>query len=469
MSSGRSLMRWLVAWCVLAAPAAAQVETDTVRLSLDDAVRRALELGEEVRVARAQVGDARGQVREATAAALPEIRGTVLYTRQFASIFQNIDVGDSTFAPIFKNSPFGAANAWTLEVTARQTLFAAGKVGAGMRAARAYRQAAEEQMVETQADVVFRVRRAYLDALYAARLVEIAEAGLTQAQEHEAEVQQFRSAGTRAEYDVLRAQVDAANQRPVVVAARNSLDLALLVLKRLVNVPASAPLELTTSLRGEDATIPVLAADTVAGPDRAAVRAAEANVQVWEQAVRAARADRWPSVSVGATFSHQAFPDEIAPFDAQFRRNWSADVRLSIPLFLGFRTFGAEDRARASLERARADRDQAQELATLEVEQAAAEVHRAQALLAAQRLTVRQAQRAHHLANVRYANGMATQLEVSDARLLAQRAELNEAQALRDYLVGLAQLERALGRPVAVEQRSLDEMLGPLSTRGPEQ
>jgi outer membrane protein TolC len=391
----------------------------------------------------------------------------VVYTRQFASIFEGAG-DDSTFGPIFANSPFGAANAWNLEVTVRQTLFAAGKIGAGLRAAKAYRLASEEQLAQTEADVIYRVRRAYLDALYAGRLVEIAEAGLAQARAHEEEVQRFRLAGTRAEYDLLRAQVDAANQAPILVAAQNGRDLALLALKRLVNVPADAPLVLTTRLAGEDATMPVLAADTLGVPERASVRAAEATVRVWEQAVTAARADRWPSLTVGATFSHQAFPEEIAPFDAQFRRSWNADLRLSVPLFLGFRTFGAEDRARASLERARAERDQVRELAALEVEQAVAEVRRAEALLAAQRATVRQARRANQIATVRYNNGMSTQLEVSDSRLVAQRAEVNEAQALRDYLVGLAELERALGRPAPVERRRVDDVLGPISVRGQE-
>lgn len=468
MRSGMTMAALLVALAMSTRAVAAQQPSDTVRLTLDEAVRRSLDLGEEVRVARAQVGDARGQVREATAAALPEVRGAVVYTRQFASIFEGAATADSTFGPIFANSPFGAANAWNLEVTIRQTLFAAGKVGAGLRAAKAYRQAAEEQLAQTQADVIYRVRRAYFDALYAGRLVEIAEAGMAQARAHEEDVQRFRLAGTRAEYDLLRAQVDAANQAPIVVAARNGLDLALLALKRLVNVRADAPLVLTTRLAGEDATIPVLAADTLGAPERASVRAAEATVRVWEQAVTAARADRWPSLTVGATFSHQAFPQEIAPFDAQFRRNWSADLRLSVPLFLGFRTIGAEERAQASLEQARAERDQVRELAALEVEQAAAEVRRAEALLAAQRATVRQARRAYQIATVRYTNGMSTQLEVSDSRLLEQRAEANEAQALRDYLVGLAELERALGRPAPIERRRVDDVLGPISVRGQE-
>jgi outer membrane protein TolC len=159
--------------------------------------------------------------------------------------------------------------------------------------------------------------------------------------------------------------VDAANQSPIVVAAQNERDLALLALKRLVNVPADVPLVLTTRLAGEDATMPVLAADTLGAPERASVRAAEATVRVWEQAVTAARADRWPSLTVGATFSHQAFLEEIAPFDAQFRRSWNADVgcrcRSSSGSARSERRTGPGRRSSA-----RAERDQV-ELAELEV------------------------------------------------------------------------------------------------------
>jgi len=59
---------------------------------------------------------------------------------------------------------------------------------------------------------------------------------------------------------------------------------------------------------------------------------------------------------------------------------------------------------------------------------------------------------------VRYTNGMATQLDVSDARVAAQQSEVNEVQATRDYLVALAQLERALGRPVPVVQQPIERV-----------
>jgi outer membrane protein TolC len=127
------------------------------------------------------------------------------------------------------------------------------------------------------------------------------------------------------------------------------------------------------------------------------------------------------------------------------------------------RTVGTVQRARAGLERARAERDQLHEQVALDVTRARAELARTLALLSARRETVRQAGRAHYLAGVRYANGLTTQLEVSDARVLRQQAEVNEIQATRDYLLSLAQLERALGRPVPVERQPLERVAPTIS------
>jgi outer membrane protein TolC len=324
--------------------------------------------------------------------------------------------------------------------------------------AKAFRRGANAQADETAADIAFQVKRAYLDAAVASRLVEIARAAYAQARDHLAQVQRFQLAGTRAEYDLLRAQVDVANQEPAVVQAENGQTIAMLQLRRLANIPANQAIELATPLISPDGTLPVVMLDSLTGPNRSAVTAAEAAVNVRQQLVRVARADRLPTLAVGATLSNQAFPQEVSPFDARFRRNWSAEVRLSVPLFLGFRTVGSVQRAEAALEQARAERDQVAEQVSLDMAQARAELERAQALVGARRATVRQAERAQHLANVRYAQGMSTQLEVTDARVLAQQAETNEVQAMRDYLFALAQLERALGRPVPVRIQPIDQI-----------
>jgi outer membrane protein TolC len=442
--------------------AGAQTPADTLRLTLDAAVQRALAQSEEMRLAQAQVGATNGQVRQVFAGALPQITGTVTYTRQFASIYQNLGGssggGDTTFTNLFKNSPFGAPNAWVFQVTGSQLLFSAGKVGAGLAAAKSARQAARYSRDQTAQDVAFQVKQAYLNALYTKRLWEVAASAVEEARGQLRQVRLLHQAGTRAEYDLLRAQVDAANQEPALVQAANNYDIAVLDLKRLINVPFEQPLTLTTPLITGEGTIPVVTDSSLMTGDSPALAAADATVHMQRELLRAAKADRWPTLSVSSTFSEQAFPTQILPFDARLLRNWNAAVTLSVPIFNGLRTEGEVDLYQAQLAQAEASRDQLREQNERDVAQAKAEMARTQVLLLARGATVDQASQAQRIAQVRYTNGLATQLEVSDARLLLEQAEVNQAQAMRDYLTAIAQLERALGRPVEVEQRSIQQV-----------
>ncbi len=448
------------------APARAQTPGDTLHLTVEQAVQRALDQGFAMRLARADVVEANGQVREALSSALPQITGSVTYTRQFASIYQGAASDTSSIGKLFKNTPFGAPNLWNIQLQATQLLWSGGKVGAGLAAAKTVRQIASLQQSETAADVTYQVKQAYWNAALQGRVLAIALENLGQARQHLHEVQLYRQAGTRAEYDLLRAQVDAANQEPAVVAARNGYDITLLDLKRLLIVPADQPMVLATNLESPDATIPVLATDSLDGPVRPTLAAADAAVTQQELLLKVARADRWPTLQATTTYNEQAFPQSVFPGSGdQFRRGWNGEVKLSFPIFLGFRTEGKVEQARAAVLRAEAQRDQVRKQVELEVAQARAEVARARALLVARRETVRQAQRAQYLAGVRYTNGMATQLDVSDARVAQQQAEVNEVQATRDYFVALAQLERALGRPVPVVQRPIEQVAQALNVK----
>ncbi|MBK7369301.1 MAG: TolC family protein [Candidatus Eisenbacteria bacterium] len=441
---------------------------DTLRLTLDDAVTRAVQYGDEARVARAGVNIAEGQVREAFAAALPQVSGTLTYNRKFDSIFRDLGGADDTtgIGSLFASTPFGAVHGWTADVTATQLLWSGGRVGAGLSAAKAVRRASVADRDETIADVRMNARTAYLEAAYAAEVRRIAEEGLEQSRAHLKQVQLFRAQGSRSEYDLLQAQVDAANQEPAVVAARNAAALALLDLRRALNLPLTQPLVLVTPLAFPDGKVPVLAKPAADGLDRDAIASADAMVRARREALRAEKAGRWPQLSASATISHQAYPQDWWPERRQFTRAIDGSVKLEWPLFQGFRTFGTVQRATAELRRAEAQREQVREGVALQVEQAKQEVWRTQATLAARRGTAALARRAHHLATVRWQNGLSTQLEVSDARLQLQTAEVNEASAFKDYRLALLRLERVTGHPLALELTNLDDLSTNLPTDG---
>jgi outer membrane protein len=471
------LLHWapllLAATLLLPAPAGARpaqpavTPTDTLRLTLDTAIQRALARSEDMRTARANVKQTSGQVIQATSQALPQISGNVVYDRKIESLYDGFSSMSSDSGGEVSGllKIFASKNTWTTTLTAQQLLWSGGKVGSALRTARAANRAAQANERETASEVRFQVRQAYYDAVYAERLVAIAESSLEQARAHLGQVRAGRREGTRSEYEQLRAEVDAANQEPGVIAARNGYDLALLNLKRLVDMPLEQPLALLTPLQAADGTVPVVADLSTAVDQRPAVDAANHMVEARRLAVKLYRSQYWPSLYASTSVSHVAYPTDVWPKRREFWRSWDAYVTLSVPIFNGLNTHGQVVEAKAEYEKAMASRDLAVKGAAIEAAQARDEIERTQTTLLARRETVRQAQRAWELAGVRFKNGMSTQVEVSDARLQLQSSEVNEVQAMRDYLVAIAQLERAVGRPLSVERRPL-EQLTPVSNPG---
>src|SRR5688572_877684 len=199
---------------------------DSLPLTMPQAVERAIRIGDESRAAAAQVDVADAQDTVARASGLPQLR---LNTSQ-SHVVQSARA--SAVGQIF-NQP----NTYTANATLSQTVFQGGKISAGARAARHVKEAARLDRTETTAQVSLDVQRAYLDALFAENLAAIQDTSLALAAARLAQVQQFLKAGRASRYDVLRAGVERANLEPAAIQARSDVELALIELKRLINLP----------------------------------------------------------------------------------------------------------------------------------------------------------------------------------------------------------------------------------------
>jgi outer membrane protein TolC len=125
-------------------------------------------------------------------------------------------------------------------------------------------------------------------------------------------------------------------------------------------------------------------------------------------------------------------------------------LNFSFPVFDGFRVRSNVDLATAQTRLAELQLRQQREVVSLDVARARAELRRAQAVFAARQQVSTEAQEAFKLATLRYARGLSTQLEVSDAQLALLTAESIEARATYDLFLATADLARALGRPVPI-------------------
>ena len=302
--------------------------------------------------------------------------------------------------------------------------------------------------------------------MLADRLVEIADTTLAQTNELLRQTTLARRVGNTSEFDLLRATVSRDNQRPVVIQRRGDRDIAYLRLKQLLNLPLDEPVSLTTPI-DEPATVtrviaanagtqteamaslaanatidtlaPLPAIDTLTAT-RASVRQSEENVSAQEGLLTVARADRLPTLAITSTYQRLFFPNSITPNLSQYSENWTIGGSLGISLFSGGRVSGQIEVAQANLDEARARLQSSRELAALDTRVALNQLAQAEAAFVASRGTAGQARRAYRIDQIRFREGISTQTDLTQSRLLLEQAEANQALTARDLAVARARV-----------------------------
>ncbi|HEY0510437.1 MAG TPA: TolC family protein [Thermoanaerobaculia bacterium] len=423
-----------------AAPAVESTSGKTLLLSLEDALRIGSGESETVWVAEAGVMRSVGTEMVSRSALFPQVAGTAAYTRtlrsQYSGLFSSTPSGSQGGG--IQNLPFGQVNQYTLGLTLSQYVFDGEQAVSRLRAAQARRRSAEINVDAARAETLLDVTSTYFDALLGDRLVEIAEASLAQQDEILRQTRVAEQVGDKSEFELLQAQVSRDNQVPLVIQSRSRRQESYLRLQQLLNVPLTDAVRLTTGL--EDLPARFSQVSDLSADARAPVRQAAEEVSANQSLLTAARGERWPSISLNSRYSPVAYPASGLPVYRDFREDWTVTLNLSIPILTWGRLTGDELVARGNLSEAKARLKQTREAAELDVRTAQLDLGDAQATLKSNESTVQQARRGYEIAQLRFHEGLSSQIELQNSRLLFEQAEVNRTQALRNVQVARARL-----------------------------
>jgi outer membrane protein TolC len=238
-----------------------------------------------------------------------------------------------------------------------------------------------------------------------------------------------------------------------VIQQRAQRDIAYMRLKQLLGVPLNDSLVLTSRLEDSVLTVPRAAAsfssDTTLDTRAPVVQAQEAATAAAEQ-LRIAKGELYPSLVLQSNYNRYGYPQSISPNWDAMHPDWNVVIGLQMPLFTGGRIRGGKDAARASLEDSRLRLQQTREFAEVELRNAITTHDAAQAAYDASSGTAQQAQRAYEIADVRYREGISTQTELADSRILLQQAQAQRAQAARTLQVARLRLAVLRDLPLGV-------------------
>jgi outer membrane protein TolC len=416
-------------------------------LSLADALNTALAQNATILKAKNDLEATHGVVVQTRAVALPQVLATGKYADEEKSLLQSIPLTPPAVSP-----PVPHQN-WNAGVQIVQSIYTGGKLIAAVKAAKVTDQQSVAQYQTVIADTLLNVRLAYYGVLLAAQQITVNEASV-KLLEKELEDQQRRyDAGTVPHFNVLRAEVSVANERPKFISARNQYRISKNNLANLLgydlprDVWENIPLNLTDTFEIQPWDVVLPDAIQQALARRTELTVLRKQVELQRLNIVNARSGYQPTVQVfaGYNWMNSSFKDN--PSD--YLEGWNAGAQMNWNIFDGLLTHGKVVQAKSQFSHAQTDlADQSRQI-ELAVRSAYSDFIEAKEILESQTKVQEQADEALREANARFDAGTGTQLDVLDAETSLTQARTTQITAQHDYVAARARLERAIGADLA--------------------
>ncbi|HEU4729164.1 MAG TPA: TolC family protein [Kofleriaceae bacterium] len=327
----------------------------------------------------------------------------------------------------------------TVDLTVAQPLSGALVLGKLVSRDRALSDASRAQRDALRLDIAYQTAEAYLAALQARTLEQVAQATLQQLEADLQHAKILQQAGTLQRVDVLRLEVERAR----VEQQRLAADTTALGARRRLGLLLGLPDGTELALVEIDTTPPPLPftedeAVTRARRDRADARAAAAQSHAAELGVEVARASYYPTVSLMGVYSHAL---NVASFGS------AADsAYLGVSLDWNLWDWGKRaDGARATARQVRLSQGALNDQIAVDTRARWQAARTALATLEVAARGLAAAVEAQRLQAARFAQGAATTVEVVDAEAALASAQAQAAIGRYQYLVAWMALGREVG------------------------
>ena len=413
-------------------------------ISLADAINIALKQNPTLLRAQKDLETTHGVVLETRAIAIPKVQFTGSY-----SAIANSDLDAFNFGFAGTNITFGNAHTWNTRLRIVQSLYEGGRIASSLRTARLLGEQAVLNFQTSVSDTILAVQTAYYAVLVNLQQIAVQEASVQLLTRELTETTRRFNAGTVPRFNVLRAEVELANAKPKLIRARNAYRIAK---NNLANVlgfnagkdqPDDVPLILAGKLEAEPLEIDLSRAITSALERRTELASLRKAQALRQEDIVNAKAGYKPSLEAYAGYDahNSVFSSDISTE----LHGWIAGVQMNWDIFDGLRTRGKVKEARAQHDKAEIEVEDAIRRIELEVRTALFNFREADEVLKSQEKVVEQGEETLRLANARAEAGAATQLDVLSAQTALTEARSTQVQALHDYAVARARLERAIG------------------------
>lgn len=347
-------------------------------------------------------------------------------------------------------------NEMTNSFSLRMNLYTGGRLENQQDVAKFGLNAADMRLENTRQQVKFQTAAAYYQVLERASYVAVQQESVRLLEEHLRNVEIQYEVGTVAKSDMLATNVQLANVRQNLNTAQGNYLTAVAQLNNLMGLAVDT--ELATQ-RVKEFEIWNLTEDeclVYSLEHRPDGIAAMYDVQQAEAARKSAKAGYRPTISAvaqGAFSGEGNFTADHAP------EQWAVGLEMQWNIFDNGITSAQVHQAEARKQRTEAQARQQVETIKLEVHNAYVGLQIAAKNIEITTEAVAKAEEEFAIAQIRYIEGVDTNLNVMNAQEKVVETKNNYYRALYNYNTSRAQLEKAMGVPVATDGKRYVELI----------
>ena len=434
-----------VLWLLKAAPA--QQAAEPSLLTLQQAVKIALEKNPLRKAALADTRVASADVREARSVLMPRLMFSETATRGndpvyvFGSELRQQRFTAADFALNKLNTPLPFGN-FSTRFGGSWNLFDSFASWHGVNRAKEMNEAAGHQLERTDQEIVFRVVDSYYGVLLASKQLEVAEQAVKTSQSILDRSQARFDSGLVVESDLLTAKVRMAARQQELIRARNNLALTRAQLSTAMGVPVDSMFQPAEALAERALPVPVLQEiEKQALANRPDLKRVQSEESAQQQNVAIAKSSFGPRVNAFAGWEMDN-PTFVAGGGGN---NWLGGVEVQFDIFQGGAKRAELSRERALGERVTAMKQVASDGVRLEVRRAYYNLDSARQEVEVARAAITQAQDSLRINQNRYDGGLTTITDLLGAEEATRRSQTDYWEAVYRFHTSYANLELASG------------------------
>lgn len=380
----------------------------------------------------------------------PKLSTNYSYTRLDSSTINDAKYTLYTWDPV-SNTHFPLefepvyANTYQFNITATQPIFTGWSLTITKQLASLGVDIAKIQKEKVTQDLILNVKEAYFGILKAEKLKNLATQAVEQLKAHLRVSKAFYEEGIIAKNDLLETEVEMAQAQQNLISATNRLEIAYSFFNNLLRQDLKKTVNIEDILEYHPVNITLDLCIKNADQHRPEINELLLNKESAEKTVGLAKSAYYPAVSLVGNYQRETSDILLDSTAGEDPDNWTVTLQADWIFWEWGKKRHNVAAANAYLAKISHLLEELKDNIHLEVKDAYLLLREAEKNIQVTRAAIIQAEENFRMNEEKYKQQVATSTNVLDAQTLLTRARSNYFNALSDYNISWARLERAMG------------------------